>query len=115
MILHRKSETLERLRLLIDRIEEDWPQPFVEASTSSHHLVESCSLAILELQEIMTTRWVMRLDCIIMVRLFRHALATIRWRPVLVAHFDNRGASLRQDDIDGITFIYPSQGGGPAR
>ena len=36
-------------------------------------------------------------------------IATMYW----VAHFDNRGASLQQDDIDGITFIYPSQGGGP--
>jgi hypothetical protein len=35
--------------------------------------------------------------------------ATMYW----VAHFDGRGASLRQDDIDGITFIYPAQGGGP--
>jgi hypothetical protein len=35
--------------------------------------------------------------------------ATMYW----VAHFDGRGASLRQDDIGGITFIYPSQGGGP--
>ncbi len=35
--------------------------------------------------------------------------ATMYW----VAHFDGRGASLRQDDINGITFIYPSQGGGP--
>lgn len=35
--------------------------------------------------------------------------ATMYW----VAHFDSRGASLRQDDIDGITFIYPAQGGGP--
>ncbi|HXU39168.1 MAG TPA: putative Ig domain-containing protein [Blastocatellia bacterium] len=36
-------------------------------------------------------------------------VATMYW----VAHFDGRAASLRQDDIDGITFIYPSQGGGP--
>jgi hypothetical protein len=36
-------------------------------------------------------------------------VATMYW----VAHFDNRGASLRQDDMDAITFIYPSQGGGP--
>jgi putative Ig domain-containing protein/matrixin len=35
--------------------------------------------------------------------------ATMYW----VAHFDGRGASLRQDDINGITFIYPAQGGGP--
>jgi hypothetical protein len=36
-------------------------------------------------------------------------IATMYW----VAHFDGRAASLRQDDIDGVTFIYPSQGGGP--
>ena len=29
------------------------------------------------------------------------------------AHFDGRCASLRADDIAGITFIYPGQGGGP--
>ncbi len=28
------------------------------------------------------------------------------------AHFDGRCASLRQDDIDGITFIYPEEDGG---
>lgn len=36
-------------------------------------------------------------------------VATMYW----VAHLDGRGASLRQDDINGIAFIYPSQGGGP--
>jgi hypothetical protein len=35
--------------------------------------------------------------------------ATMYW----VAHFDGRCASLRQDDINGITFIYPAVGGGP--
>ena len=34
--------------------------------------------------------------------------ATMYW----VAHFDGRCASLRQDDINGISFIYPSTGGG---
>ncbi|HXG91576.1 MAG TPA: putative Ig domain-containing protein [Blastocatellia bacterium] len=29
-----------------------------------------------------------------------------------IAHFDGRCASLRQDDIDGIRFIYPAVGGG---
>lgn len=36
-------------------------------------------------------------------------IATMYW----VAHFDGRCASLRQDDMDGITFIYPGTGGGP--
>jgi hypothetical protein len=36
-------------------------------------------------------------------------IATMYW----VAHFDGRCASLKQDDINGITFIYPVQGGGP--
>jgi hypothetical protein len=36
-------------------------------------------------------------------------IATMYW----VAHFDGRCASLRQDDINGITFIYPATGGGP--
>jgi hypothetical protein len=36
-------------------------------------------------------------------------IATMYW----VAHFDGRCASLRQDDINGITFIYPAVGGGP--
>ncbi len=31
-----------------------------------------------------------------------------------IAHFDGRAASLRQDDINGITFIYPGGGGGGA-
>ena len=35
--------------------------------------------------------------------------ATMYW----VAHFDGRCASLRQDDINGITAIYPATGGGP--
>jgi Domain of unknown function (DUF4214)/Putative Ig domain/Ig-like domain from next to BRCA1 gene/Matrixin len=35
--------------------------------------------------------------------------ATMYW----IAHFDGRCASLRTDDINGITFIYPSAGGGP--
>ncbi|HSB10862.1 MAG TPA: putative Ig domain-containing protein [Blastocatellia bacterium] len=30
------------------------------------------------------------------------------------AHFDGRCASIRQDDSNGITFIYPGSGGGPA-
>ncbi|HLG15278.1 MAG TPA: putative Ig domain-containing protein [Blastocatellia bacterium] len=30
------------------------------------------------------------------------------------AHFDSRCASIRQDDIDGIKFIYPGSGGGSA-
>ena len=30
-----------------------------------------------------------------------------------VAHFDGRCASLKTDDVDGITFIYPGAGGGP--
>ncbi|HKA23011.1 MAG TPA: putative Ig domain-containing protein [Blastocatellia bacterium] len=34
--------------------------------------------------------------------------ATMYW----VAHFDGRCASLRPDDINGITFIYPAAGGG---
>jgi ribosomal protein S16 len=34
--------------------------------------------------------------------------ATMYW----VAHFDGRCASLRTDDINGITFIYPASGGG---
>ena len=34
--------------------------------------------------------------------------ATMYW----VAHFDGRCASLRTDDINGITFIYPAAGGG---
>jgi Putative Ig domain/Matrixin len=29
-----------------------------------------------------------------------------------VAHFDGRCASIRQDDIDAITFVYPASGGG---
>ncbi|MFY9571366.1 MAG: putative Ig domain-containing protein [Blastocatellia bacterium] len=29
------------------------------------------------------------------------------------AHFDGRCASLRQDDINAITFVYPATGGGP--
>src|SRR4029079_554582 len=29
------------------------------------------------------------------------------------AHFDGRCAGLKQDDINGITFIYPGSGGGP--
>src|SRR6266404_4907870 len=36
-------------------------------------------------------------------------IATMYW----VAHFDGRCASLKQDDINGITFVYPSTGGGP--
>jgi hypothetical protein len=36
-------------------------------------------------------------------------IATMYW----VAHFDGRCASLRQDDINAITFVYPSTGGGP--
>lgn len=36
-------------------------------------------------------------------------IATMYW----VAHFDGRCASLKQDDMNGITFIYPAQGGGP--
>ena len=36
-------------------------------------------------------------------------IATMYW----VAHFDGRCASLRQDDMNGISFIYPAQGGGP--
>ena len=35
--------------------------------------------------------------------------ATMYW----VAHFDGRCASLRQDDMNGITAIYPAIGGGP--
>ena len=35
--------------------------------------------------------------------------ATMYW----VAHFDGRCASLKQDDMNGITFIYPATGGGP--
>jgi hypothetical protein len=35
-------------------------------------------------------------------------IATMYW----VAHFDGRCASLRTDDINGITFIYPGGGGG---
>ncbi|HSE35688.1 MAG TPA: putative Ig domain-containing protein, partial [Blastocatellia bacterium] len=35
--------------------------------------------------------------------------ATMYW----VAHFDGRCASLRQDDMNGITAIYPATGGGP--
>ena len=35
--------------------------------------------------------------------------ATMYW----IAHFDGRCASLRQDDMNGITFIYPATGGGP--
>lgn len=35
--------------------------------------------------------------------------ATMYW----VAHFDGRCASLKPDDINGITFIYPAVGGGP--
>jgi hypothetical protein len=30
-----------------------------------------------------------------------------------VAHFDGRCASLRQDDVNGIVFMYPAAGGGP--
>jgi len=30
-----------------------------------------------------------------------------------IAHFDGRCASLRPDDVNGITFIYPATGGGP--
>jgi len=30
-----------------------------------------------------------------------------------VAHFDGRCASLKTDDVNGITFIYPGAGGGP--
>jgi putative Ig domain-containing protein/Ig-like domain-containing protein/matrixin len=30
-----------------------------------------------------------------------------------IAHFDGRCASLRPDDVNGITFIYPGSGGGP--
>ena len=30
-----------------------------------------------------------------------------------VAHFDGRCASIHQDDINAITFVYPSTGGGP--
>lgn len=30
-----------------------------------------------------------------------------------VAHFDGRCGSIRQDDINAITFVYPSAGGGP--
>ena len=37
------------------------------------------------------------------------ALATMYY----VAHFDGRCASLRTDDVNGITFIYPGAGGGP--
>jgi len=36
-------------------------------------------------------------------------IATMYW----VAHFDGRCASLREDDTNGITFIYPATGGGP--
>jgi len=36
-------------------------------------------------------------------------IATMYW----IAHFDGRCASLKQDDINGITFVYPSTGGGP--
>ncbi len=36
-------------------------------------------------------------------------IATMYW----IAHFDGRCASLKTDDINGITFIYPSSGGGP--
>ena len=36
-------------------------------------------------------------------------IATMYW----VAHFDGRCASLKQDDINAITFVYPSTGGGP--
>jgi hypothetical protein len=36
-------------------------------------------------------------------------VATMYW----VAHFDGRCASLRQDDINAITFVYPGGGGGP--
>lgn len=36
-------------------------------------------------------------------------MATMYW----IAHFDGRCASLRTDDVNGITFIYPSSGGGP--
>ena len=35
--------------------------------------------------------------------------ATMYW----VAHFDGRCASLREDDMNGITAIYPATGGGP--
>ncbi len=35
--------------------------------------------------------------------------ATMYW----VAHFDGRCASLRPDDVNGITAIYPATGGGP--
>lgn len=35
--------------------------------------------------------------------------ATMYW----IAHFDGRCASLRQDDINGITAVYPATGGGP--
>lgn len=35
--------------------------------------------------------------------------ATMYW----IAHFDGRCASLRQDDMNGITAIYPATGGGP--
>lgn len=30
-----------------------------------------------------------------------------------IAHFDGRCASIHQDDIDAITFVYPATGGGP--
>src|SRR5581483_7674935 len=30
------------------------------------------------------------------------------------AHFDGRGASVKQDDVDGILYIYPASGGGGA-
>lgn len=36
-------------------------------------------------------------------------IATMYW----VAHFDGRCASLKQDDINAITFVYPATGGGP--
>lgn len=36
-------------------------------------------------------------------------IATMYW----VAHFDGRCASLKQDDVNGITAIYPATGGGP--
>jgi len=36
-------------------------------------------------------------------------IATMYW----IAHFDGRCASLKTDDVNGITFIYPSSGGGP--
>jgi len=29
------------------------------------------------------------------------------------AHFDGRCASIKQDDINGIVFLYPGSGGGP--